>query len=223
MVLWGFYLNSLLPSLTEKYTQKKYDDISHILWISLKILGSFGIFIFLLGNLLAPETIALIATADYIHPVGHIYNSIQAFRIVLAVLLFYFLSLSFIYILIAAQKQSLLLWVNIGVTLLNIIGNILIIPYFSFIGSAYITLASQATLMCVTAFLVSRYIKIPTLFVKNLGVSILWGTAVFTFFYGLSFGEMFGDIFTILLIAPAFFFTYIVWEYFFSKHLFLKK
>jgi len=48
MVLGGFYLNSLLPSLTEKYAQKKYEDVSHILGISLKMLLSFALLIFVM-------------------------------------------------------------------------------------------------------------------------------------------------------------------------------
>jgi len=38
MVVGGFYLNSILPSLSEKYLEKKYDEISKIFFLSFKIL-----------------------------------------------------------------------------------------------------------------------------------------------------------------------------------------
>jgi O-antigen/teichoic acid export membrane protein len=37
------------------------------------------------------------------------------------------------YIFIASKNESQLLYVNAGVTLVNIIGNILVIPYYSFL------------------------------------------------------------------------------------------
>jgi O-antigen/teichoic acid export membrane protein len=76
--------------------------------------------------------IRIIATPEYLNPVNSIYSSLDAFRIVLAVLMFYFVSLSFIYMLIASEKQGILLWINSGVTAVNIIGNIILIPYYSF-------------------------------------------------------------------------------------------
>ena len=123
MVLGWFYLNSLLPSLTEKYSQKKYKEISKILWVSLKILLSFWLFIFMIWNLFATEIISIIATPEYLNPIGHIFNSVQALNIVFWVLVFHFLSLGFIYMMIAAEKQSLLLWINLIVTVINIVWN----------------------------------------------------------------------------------------------------
>ena len=222
MVLWGFYLNSLLPSLTQKYTQKKFTEISHILWLSLKILASFWFCIFLVGHLFARETIAIIATDEYISPIGHIFNSVQALQVVLAVLLFYFLSLTFIYILIASQRQSLLLWINIIVTIFNIIGNIMVIPYYSFLGSAYITLCSQILLFILSSFIVLRSISLPIQYIASIGVTTLYGGLLYALFYNFDFWRQWGDISIMLSIVPVFLIFYSIGEYIFSWKLIRK-
>ena len=217
MVLWGFYLNSLLPTLSEKYTQKKYEEISHILWISLKVLISFWVLIFTLWNLLAVETIAIIATPEYLNPIGQNYNSVQAFSIVLGVLLFHFISLAFIYILIASERQSILLKVNLFVTLVNIIGNILLIPHYSFIGAAIITLLSQVILMCITWWIILRKITIPIKYLKSIWWTFIYaGILFFLFQKGWTFISL-GNIWTILSITPIFIFFYVWWEYILSR------
>lgn len=215
MVLGGFYLNSLLPSLTEKYTQKKHAEISDILGLSLKILLSFGLLLFLLGNIFAKEIIGIIATDEYITPTAHVYNSVQALQVVLWVLLFYFLSLNFIYMLIASQRQALLLWVNIFVTVVNILGNIYIIPIYSFLGSAYITLLSQVVLFVLTGYLVLREIPLARKYVLSLFWWIFWGICVFVMFREFqSYFTGQGDIKTLLLFAPLLSFIYLAGELF---------
>jgi O-antigen/teichoic acid export membrane protein len=62
----------------------------------------------------------IIANKDYL-VTTHIYNSSQAFIVVFWVILFYFISLVFVYTLVASEKQSKLLKINIIITIFNII------------------------------------------------------------------------------------------------------
>ncbi|MDR1987308.1 MAG: hypothetical protein LBQ24_00615 [Candidatus Peribacteria bacterium] len=64
--------------------------------------------------------IMIIANKDYL-VTTHIYNSSQAFIVVFWVILFYFISLVFVYTLVASEKQSKLLKINIIITIFNII------------------------------------------------------------------------------------------------------
>ena len=219
MVLWGFYLNSLLPTLTEKYKNTDVKALEHIFGLSLKVLLSFGFLIFLLGNLFASEVISIIATPDYLTPSNHLYSSLDAFRVVLAVLLFYFLSLCCIYMLIASERQGILLWVNLAVTLINIIGNIIFIPYFSFMGAAYITLVSQIFLLLCTGYIILKDIKIPKIYIFSCIKTWFFGTLLFFLFYFISFWKDWGDILTLFIVAPMFLAMYIAMEYLFSKKL----
>lgn len=220
MVLWGFYLNSILPSLSEKYRAGKHSDIADILWTSLKVLVSFSLCIFILGSSLAQDIISVIATPEYINPTNHIFNSPFALSLALGVLVFHFISLAFIYVLIASERQWLLLRINIWITLINIIGNILLIPYYSFIWAAIITLISQGILMCISAYIVLRDISISRIYYVSLGESIvLWAFIFWAFQYILS-STKFWSITNIFILWTMFALVYAGIEYKISKKIF---
>ncbi len=217
MVLGWFYLNSLLPSLSSYVKEKKYQDISRLFSLSLKFLGALWIYIFLMGNLFKTEIIALIATQEYITPSLSYYNSVDVLSVVFAVLIFHFLSLALIYILIAFEKQSILLKINICITLVNIIGNILIIPYYSFFGAAVITLISQILLMIISYSVVRKYISLSFQdsieIMKSIGIaSILYMS--FSFYFST---QDLWSMSKILFFAPVISLLYIWWEYIISR------
>jgi O-antigen/teichoic acid export membrane protein len=68
MVLGGFYLNSLLPSLTQKYKQKNTRELTKIFALSCKLLLSFGLCILVLGNIFVTDIIRVMGTEEYIQP-----------------------------------------------------------------------------------------------------------------------------------------------------------
>ncbi len=173
MVIWWFYLNSILPSLTKFYKNKDKKALNSLLNISFKILFSFWIFVFIIWVLFKDYIIEIIANKDYLDT-SLIYNSSDVFPIVLWVLVFYFISLVFIYSLIVIKKQSLLLKINIIITIFNIIWNIILIPKYSFIWAWITTLLSQILLMLFTYFYTNKYIKIKIPFLYILKVIFLW-------------------------------------------------
>ena len=160
MVLGGFYLNSILPSLTKSFQKWHTQKIQKLLDISLKILLSFGLWIFVFGTLLRENMIRIIANQEYISSTEHMYSSSDVFSIVLAVLLFHFISLIFIYVLIAVKKQSRLLKINIFVTIINIVWNIILIPHYSFLWAGITTVMSQVILLLLWYFSIRDIIKI---------------------------------------------------------------
>ena len=87
---------------------------------SLQLLFGAGVGIAVLGILFREHMVRVIANEQYLVPVQG-FDSGDVFVIVLFVVVFYFASLLFIYLLIAAKKQSQLLKINIFVTLINII------------------------------------------------------------------------------------------------------
>ena len=84
------------------------------------------------------------------------YGSVDALRIVGWIFLVYFVSSLYTYILIAHGKQKRMMYINAGIAILNIIGNIIFIPSYSFIGSAWVTLATQILLLILTDIAVQR-------------------------------------------------------------------
>ncbi len=220
MVLWGFYLNSLLPTLTEKYETKDTRALHWLLWISIKVLLSFWILILALWNLFAYETISIISTPEYLNPAWSIYNSVSALSVVLWVLIFHFLALVFIYMLIASGRQWVLLWINLWVVLINIIWNIIFIPIYSFMWAAAVTLVSQAILMCVCASMVLFRIPLSLKQFWWYGFSLLYAFALFLMFHSFIARDI-GAIWQILIYAPIFIVLYAGWEYFYTKKYFL--
>lgn len=192
MVIGWFYMTSLLPSLTEFFKPSssvtspleggtQVWDKNNLIALSFRILFAGAIMIFSLWVLFRDSIIRIIANEDYLLT-GQAFNSSDAFFIVLAVIVFYFISLVFIYCLVAANQQSKLLKINIIVTLFNIIGNIILIPKYSFIGAGIVTLLSQIFLMILAYFATKKLIifHLPLAFVVK---NIIFGALVYTFWY----------------------------------------
>lgn len=165
MVISGFYLNSILPKISRDFESDNLDKLKELLIISFKILFSFWIIVFTFWSLFRDYVIGIIANKDYIKAIP--YSSSDAFLIVLAVLLFNAISLLFIYIFIWAKKQSILLKINIFITIFNIIWNIILIPKYSFIWAWIITLISQFLLFAISYYYSRKIIKFsfPKIFI----------------------------------------------------------
>lgn len=151
MVGW-FYLNSILWELSKNYEQKNTNEINNIVKISFKILFWLSLFLLVMWTLFRDYIIELVANKDYINTPGHIFSSSSVFFIVLLVLVFYFISNLFIYVLISSNKEGKLLKINVIVALFNIIWNIIFIPKYSFMGSWIITVLSQILLFLIWYF-----------------------------------------------------------------------
>ena len=49
-----------------------------------------------------------------------------------------------------------MMYINAGIAILNIVGNIIFIPMYSFVGSAWVTLVTQILLLILTYIAVRR-------------------------------------------------------------------
>lgn len=100
--------------------------------------------------------------------------SSQALEIVCFIFLFYFVSSLFTFTLIARNEQRKMLQINAIVAVVNIIGNLIFIPYFSFIGSAWVTLISQVLLMLITGYTVRHQMELKKIYLSA-GYILFWG------------------------------------------------
>ena len=214
MVIGWFYMTSILPSLTKWFKEKNNKAIDKLTWISFKVLFSFASMVFVLWVLFREYMIEIIANSNYINTT-HMYNSSDAFLVVFAVIVFNFLSLVFIYSLVASENQSRLLKINIIVTIFNIIWNIVLIPHYSFIWAWIITLLSQILLTIMWYFATKKIIRfnLPLLFIfKNI---LLWIIIYFLWFFLLKNYSMWLYI-DFLLYWGLLFFIYswiLFWEF----------
>ena len=206
MVLWWFYLNSVLPTLTNSFEEKNIEKFNKYIQLSFHALLSWWMLIFVLGVLFRDYLIEIIANSDYLDP-SLVYNSSDAFLVVFAVVLFNFISLVFIYVLIATKNQSKLLKINIIVTIVNIIWNIILIPYLSFIWAGIVTLLSQILLMILGYYYTNKIIdfKIPwKLIIRNITLCI----AILSWGYYIIITYPVGLYFDILVYWTAIFIIY---------------
>jgi O-antigen/teichoic acid export membrane protein len=221
IVIWWFYMTSLLPILTKWFKENNDKSIDKLIWMSFNILFSFSILVFTLWVLFRDYMIEIIANRDYINTT-HMFNSSDAFLVVFWVIVFNFLSLIFIYSLVASENQSKLLRINIIVTIFNIIWNIIFIPKYSFIWSWVVTLFSQILLTWMWYYYTKNLIRfhLPVLFIiKNI---FLWAF-IFLFWYFILITYPVWLYFDFIIYWWMFFVMYSGLLYFvFRKELFIK-
>ncbi len=181
MVIGIFFLNSILPSLSEFFKNNNYQEINKVLKNSFKFLFSFSLFVLIFGLLFGKDMISIISTSDYLNRNIHHYTSYDALVIVLFVLLFYFISSLFMYIFIASKNEKLLIPINVLVTVVNMVWNLLLIPKYSFLWSAMTTLLSQILLFWLSYYFSKKIIKIDfdSIYIWKI---LLFSTALYYWF-----------------------------------------
>lgn len=218
MVLWVFYLNSLLPKLTEYFKESESEKLYKLFSLSFKVLFSSAFALYILTQVFAKDIISLLAHSEFLNPELHRFSSLDVFWIVFLILIFHFIALLYSYLLIASEKQAVLLKVQASVTFLNIIWNIILIPYISFLGAAIITLITQLFLFVILMIIVWKKF-FPS---KSLIFQLLWSLLLgWTLFFIFSFTVInfsiwvFWNVFVYWVI---FFAIYIFLEYLLSKN-----
>ncbi len=175
MIMWAFFLNSLLPILSENYKANNIDKIKNILENAFKVMFGSAIWIVSLWLVFKEIIIKIIATPDYLEKTDlNKYTSSDAFSVVLFILLFFYISLIFSYLLVATERQNRLLIISIILTIINIIWNIIFIPYLSFIWAWIVTVITQISFL-ILSYLFTKDIltfKFPLKFI--LYTSIFW-------------------------------------------------
>ena len=175
MIIGWFFMNSLLPSLSENYKSKNLKKIDEIINNALKVMFSIWTIIVSLWLVYKNNIIEIIANKSYLETSNiNIYNSGDAFSVILFMILFFYLWIVFSYLLIAIDKQKKLLKISIILTLLNIVWNTILIPYLSFMWAWITTVITQIIFL----FLINREannfikIKLPYKFILN--ISLIW-------------------------------------------------
>ena len=150
MMFGTVFLNSMLPLFTESLRSKdgNLQALADKAYRLLFLAGA-GIAFFLAA---APkQIIAMIASPTYLVNGPSGYDASDAMRVVSFIFLFYFASSLFTYLLIASGDQKKLLSINSKIAIVTLLANAAVIPFFSFMGSAVVTLGCQILLFLLTA------------------------------------------------------------------------
>lgn len=178
MMFGTLFLNSMLPLFTASIRDKKPEELSHLVDRAFKILflGGTAIFAFIVAN--GEGVIKLLSSAKYLEKTALPYTSLEAMYVVAGIFLLFFLSSLFTYLLIANNAQQRLLSINAKIALFNGIGNVALIPVFSFMGSAWVTLGSQVLLLLYTkreSDRISKYQLFSPFVAKTAGIATVSG------------------------------------------------
>lgn len=209
MVLGWFFLSSILPTLSTFFKEKNTFWINNVIKNSFYFLFSLWIFIIVGGMLFGSHVLSIISTSEYLDNSLHTFHSLDALKIVLLVLGFYFISSLFNYIFIASKNESILLKINIFITFFNIIGNMILIPKYSFMWAAYVTLASQV-LLFVLGWYFSRPLVRGVLDIKYIIINIVIWVSVFVFWKYLLATFSWGVFFEMFVIGGGVFLLYLL-------------
>ena len=179
MMYGTVFLNSVLPVLTTSIEKKNKAETEKIIQNAFHILFAFGLGLSSFLMLYGREVLLLLSGEKYMQTELFGYTTGDAIGIVAWVFLFYFISSLLTYTLIARGEQKKMIWINGIVALVNILGNLIFIPYYSFIGSAWVTVISQFLLIVITGWYVRDNIshkKMMFFVLPMLSVALLAGT-----------------------------------------------
>lgn len=171
-----FFMNSVLPVLT-RAIQEKTAQYKTIISYSFDFLAAMAMPLTVGGFLLAYPIVFVISKGEYLSRLSEgFYGSDIAIQILIIALLFQFLNTLFAFILVAINRQSKLLYVNMGVVIFNLILDIFLIPRFGFRGAAFASVISELFILIATAITARHYLEY-SINIKNI-IKIIISSAV---------------------------------------------
>lgn len=221
MMYGTIFLNSFLPILTIAITKNNKTEIQKLSEKWFEILFGFGVAISVFLAFFATKIIPFISNSNFAEAKIGGFGAIEVMQIVAWIFLFYFVSSLANYILIAKNEQKKIIFVNLAISIFNIIWNLILIPKYSFIGAAIITVISQIILVIISIFLVKKELKFSKILIK------WWFLTIFAFLGGIValFLEKFLDIQNLFLslgISGSIFGIIFLWLWFLMKKFLIK-
>lgn len=176
-----YFMNSVLPVLS-KGLREKSADVSRMIQLSFDFLFMAAAPIVVGLFVLAYPVIFLISSPEFLSRLSEgYYGSDVAMQILVFAMFFSFLNSLFSYTLVAANKQSVLLWLNGFAAIFNISMNLLLIPRWGFRGAAVNTVVTEILILCVACYFAKKHVDFKITFVtffKTLFSASLMGLAV---------------------------------------------
>lgn len=207
MIIASFFMNSLLPKLSENFKNNKLYNIEIIIKNAFKIMWSAWIIIISIGLILKNNIIELIANSNYLEVTDlNKFTSADAFNVIFFMILFFYIWIIFSYLLIATNNQKKLLKISIILTIINIIWNIILIPYYSFIWAWLVTVITQIIFLILVYNQAKKLINFNYPYIFMLYVLILWLLVYFILSFLIN--NYYFNIYTNIVYSWILFFVY---------------
>jgi O-antigen/teichoic acid export membrane protein len=145
LVFPTFFMNSTYPVMVSRMGLGK-ESLKSIFLKSLKVLSGMALAFSLMGIILSPLAINLLGGAEF-------QDSILVLRILLAGLVFYYLTQPLAWLVVTLGEQNKLPYVYLVSALFNVTTNYIFIQRYSFYASAVITHLSEALILVMLIWL----------------------------------------------------------------------
>jgi O-antigen/teichoic acid export membrane protein len=148
LVFPTFFMNALYPVLV----RKTYEGPKVLLNVFLKSLGTLfacGLLFGLIGYVFAPFAINVLGGSAFVH-------SVTVLRILMIGLFVFFLTQPLSWLIVSLGKQKYLPVIYLISAIFNVIANFIVIPIFSFFGSAVVTILSEILILILLLCFVYR-------------------------------------------------------------------
>ncbi len=177
-IVWSAVNSSLIPYTYEKCRQKKHNDIAKV---TLPILTAFaGICVLMI--MMAPEVVAIMATADYteaIYAIPPIVGGVffQMHYFIYANVVYYY------------KRPKYVMYASVISTLLNLILNYIFISRFGYLAAGYTTLICYLCQAAIDYFAMKKVVGESIYNMKFIGILSLVVTLI-ALFSNLLYGHM---------------------------------
>jgi len=139
LVLWGFYMASVYPMLSDFIYSSQNEKALELWKKSKKTALTSSILIAVIGVVLAPLVISLFGGNQFV-------GSIISLRIVLIGLPFFYLNNLFFHLSLSKEKTKVPIYAIFISLIFNLILDLIFIPIYGYIGASIITVATEILL-----------------------------------------------------------------------------
>jgi len=140
---------------------------------SFDFLTALGIPLLVGAYVLAYPIIFIVSSPEFLSRLNEgFYGSDVALKYLMFALVFQFLGTLFAFILLSVDKQSKILYINLGCVIFKIVADLIAIPYAGFRGAAVTSIVAEFLVMAVGAFTAYKYFKYKFNFTTTLKITI---------------------------------------------------
>lgn len=167
-----YFMNSVLPVLT-KAMKESAEKARAIIRYSFDFLTALSIPLLVGAYVLAYPIIFIVSSPEFLSKLDTgFFGSDIALKYLMFALVFQFLGTLFAFILLSLDKQSKLLYINLGCVIFKIVADLATIPAFGFRGAAVTSIIAEFLVMAAGAFTAYKYFKYKFNFVTTFKIII---------------------------------------------------
>ncbi len=189
----------VLPLLTIEWAKNNRDKFNNLIQKSFDFLAIISVPLVVGTYFVADKVMVVVAGDDFL-------GSGRPLKILMIAAVFIFLGNIFAHVIIAVEKQRVIIPAYIFTAVTSLIGYIIFVPRYSFIGAAWVTVYSELCVSFASFWVASKYISFivsPKVILKAIISSLFMGVVIF---YTLPFVNIFLIILLSIFVYTIFIF-----------------